>query len=605
LTSTSHGYVTGDIIIIEGIVGMVELNSRPYTVVKVDANNFTLKDYVTGVAVDTSGYTTYTSDGYASLQELLPTCPMFYEGRLYHAGMAVNPTQFIGSMSPVPTTGVPRYDVYTAGADPDDAVYFSIADGEVNYILWLIGTNRLMMAGTFGTEVKITGETVDKPVTPSSVNVKAENRLGVADIYPINKENIVIYVQKNGLTVRTFTYDALNDKFISDDKNLVSEHVTKGGIVQMTWQSGRPDIVWMVRNDGALLGMTFKAKEEIAGWHIHDTGKDYGDKFLRCVAVPRSNKHDRLWAVTERVVGGKTRRFMEYMEDKAEFPDRDDFYTAEANKVADTARYQLAMLEAQKAYMHLDCALSYDGSLVGVNADATLTPSSTTGNSITISSDNAVFFTSDVGREIWKKSIDGSGEGRAKILNYVSATSVICQVIHDFDSVTAIAPGDWFLTTNRLSGLGYMEGRTLSVVADGSVHTSETVTDGFIDLEYQAGVVHVGLPYFGFLSPMSVEGGGTTGPAVAKSKVVSRVGIRFLETLGAEYGSDIYNSERVDFTEMPLQTGGPPLLFTGVKDVHLTDSWDVNKTIFVRQPNPLPCTIQFLELWLETDNIGS
>ena len=57
-TTTDHGFVTGDIINIEEIVGMEELNNNNYTITKIDATKFTL-------GVDTSGYTAYTSDGTA------------------------------------------------------------------------------------------------------------------------------------------------------------------------------------------------------------------------------------------------------------------------------------------------------------------------------------------------------------------------------------------------------------------------------------------------------------------------------------------------------------------------------------------------------------
>lgn len=602
VTSAGHGLADGDIIIIEGIVGMTELNSRVYEVNYINANTFSLIDYITGVAVNTSSYTAYSSDGYASLQELLPSALGFYEGRLYHSGIGASPAQFIGSRSPVSTTGVPRYDDYTAGADADHAVYFTIADGEVNHVEWLMGTNRLLMAGTFGTEVRITGETLDKAITPTSVNVRPENRLGVADVTPVNKENIIIYVQRGALTVRSFEFDALADSFVSVDRNLVADHITESGIKQIAWQTGRPDILWCVRNDGKLIGLTFKSREEISGWHLHDTGDTEDDTFFSIGSMPRPNKGDQIWVVTERVVNSVQRRFVEFMTDEPNYPDLKDYYTGEANYETDYAQYVLAMQEAQKEHVHLDCALTYDGSLPGLNAGATISPSAITGDSIVITSDVNIFVNTDIGREIWKKSIDGVGTGRALITARPDAQHVTCQVIDDFDSTDEMAPGDWYITTDNLSTLDHLEGREISIVADGGEHPSATVVGGEVTLDYQASVIHVGIPYLGHLEPMSVEAGGTTGPAQAKNKHVTRVGVRFLNSAGASVGSDMYNTEEISFTDLPLQIGSSQVLYSGVKTIAFDDAWNIDKTVFIRQDKPLPCTVLFLEVWTETDN---
>lgn len=605
ITSTAHGLVVDEVIIIEGIVGMTELNSRVYKVNTVPtADTFSVKDYLTGTAVNTSAYTAYGSAGYASRQELLPSCPCFHEGRLFHVGMASNPTQFIGSMSPTPTTGVPRHDVYTAGADADDAIYFSIADSEVNHIEWLVSTNRLLMAGTFGSEVKITGETTDKPITPSSILVRAENKLGVADVFPINKENIVIYVQRGNLTLRSFEFDALDERFISEDRNLIAQHITKSGIKEICWQTGRPDLVWATRNDGKLAGLTFKPKDEVPGWHIHDTGVDYSDKFLSTSPMPRPLKHDQLWAVTERIIDSQTRRFVEFMTDEPDYPAIEDYFTdaTQDAKEEDLERWALAMIETMKEHVHLDCSLTYDGSEVGEDLVSTITPSAVTGTAINITSNVDIWTSSMIGREIWKKAIDGEGYGRARITGVTTARIAVCRVLSDFDSTTAMAPGDWYLTTDSLSNLGHLEGRTIQVVTDGGVHPDCEVADGEIELEYQSAVVHAGLDYMGFLQPVTVEGGATTGPAQGKNRVVSRVGVRFLNSMGAELGTDIYSPEVVTLVQMPLRTGTAQLLYTGIKDVALTDNWDIDKTVYIRQRKPLPCTVQFIQCWVETDD---
>jgi hypothetical protein len=57
ITANNHGLQTGDTCTITGVVGMVEINDRTFTVTRVDANTFSLD------GEDGTGHTAYSSDG--------------------------------------------------------------------------------------------------------------------------------------------------------------------------------------------------------------------------------------------------------------------------------------------------------------------------------------------------------------------------------------------------------------------------------------------------------------------------------------------------------------------------------------------------------------
>lgn len=599
VTASTHGYETGDKIIIEGVVGMTELNSRWYTITKVDANNFTLD------GVDSTGYTTYTSGGYASDRTLLPSNAAFHESRLSFAGIDATPDKWYMSRSPS-DTGDPRYDDFTSGTDADHSVEFTVSGEEVNKILWMKGTERVLFLGTFGAEVKVTGETSEKAIDPTSVNARIIESLGVEDIPPVRKEGVLLYVQRGGLTIRSIEFDALSDSYITVDRNLVSDEITKQygtdqGIKWIAWQTGRPDVLWVVRNSGELLGLTLKSREDVSGWHRHRTN-GLEDKFLWVSTMPRPNSFDQMWFIVEREVDGVTRRYVEYMLDKPVFPDIHDYYTGKNNEEDDRARFNRVMAESQKEYVHLDSSLTLDGTTRGENAAATLTPGAVTGEGITFTASQDVFTDDDLGHTIRRKSISGDEYGRATIVEVVSATEVTCDITYDFDSDDAIPAGEWYITFNKIRGAEHLEGRTVSVVADGSEHPQQVVTDGEIDLDYEVSKCHIGIPYVGLLKPLIAEFGASTGPSQTKPRNIYKVGIKFLNTLGAEIGTDLYRPEEVTFSEMPLNVGDPTPLFTGVKDVPYSDSWEVEKQVYVRQPNPLPCDVQLIMIYGETDN---
>jgi hypothetical protein len=60
VTSAAHGYANGDLVYIDGVVGMTQVNKRLFVVANQATNTFELK------GIDGSGYSTYVSGGTAA-----------------------------------------------------------------------------------------------------------------------------------------------------------------------------------------------------------------------------------------------------------------------------------------------------------------------------------------------------------------------------------------------------------------------------------------------------------------------------------------------------------------------------------------------------------
>lgn len=75
ITSNAHGLKRGDVVVLAGIVGMIELNGRTAIVSGTDLapNTFSLQDGATGLPIDTAGYTTYTGGGTATPKVFVET----------------------------------------------------------------------------------------------------------------------------------------------------------------------------------------------------------------------------------------------------------------------------------------------------------------------------------------------------------------------------------------------------------------------------------------------------------------------------------------------------------------------------------------------------
>lgn len=531
------------------------------------------------------------------------------DGALIYGGTNNHPERLWKSRTP-DDTGGSRYDDFTTSSSPTatHAAVFNLAPlhGKVDSIRWLANTDKFLVAGTYGSVRRIYGSREELAVTPLDVNARSANAFGVAPITPFPNGVQLLYVQRGGFSLRSLEYDYQIDGYQTLDKNLISDHIVNSGIVQIANQAGNPEILWACRNDGALIGLTYNDKENKYGWHRHKIGGTEA-KVEWIESLPREQNIDLLWMVVSREVDGNTYRYVEYLNDQIKYPELLDFYTGPdpANKTGDKLKYLNALFEKQKTAIHCDSAIMYDGAAIGVAADATVTPGAgaatinTTG--VVFSSNNAVFTSSMVGRQIWKQyDTKGIGGGRARIDEYISSTEVHCTILAPFDTLDAIAPGNWFLTTAHLSGLWHLEGETVKVVKDGAIHPDRIVADGQMTLQSQGSMIVVGLPYLGLIKSMPVDQGGLSGPAVSKIKRFTHFVLRFTNTNRCLAGTDPYTPDRVDFRTTGDITGRPVPLFTGIKKVRVNDGHAMEKPFYIVQDEPLPCTIVSVEPYGET-----
>lgn len=66
ITAVGHGYTTGEEVFHDLVVGMIELNGRRFKITTLTADTYSIQDQITGVDIDGTGYTAYTSGGEAS-----------------------------------------------------------------------------------------------------------------------------------------------------------------------------------------------------------------------------------------------------------------------------------------------------------------------------------------------------------------------------------------------------------------------------------------------------------------------------------------------------------------------------------------------------------
>jgi len=142
-----------------------------------------------------------------------------------------------------------------------------------------------------------------------------------------------------------------------------------------------------------------------------------------------------------------------------------------------------------------------------------------------------------------------------------------------------------------ISGLDYLEGKTVSILADGAVHPQRTVILGSITLDNEASKVHIGLPIVADVKTLPAVIGLQDGSyGQGRFKNVNKVWLRVFRSSGIFVGPDFDK-----LTEAKQRTtevyGSPPALKSEEIQVMVTPSWDDSGQVAVRQSDPLPLTI--------------
>jgi hypothetical protein len=310
VTASSHGFSNGDKIIIRSVVGMTEVNDLVFTVAGVTTNTFQLS------GIDSTGYTAYTSGGSAGLSAGVktwsegafsekngyPRAVAFYEERLFFAGTVNQPQTIFGSVTA-------DFENHEPGTEDDKAINVTIASDQVNVIKHMI-QGRFLQILTSSAEFTMSGGSGTQPVTPTNVNVLRETTFGASDVRPVRAGSSTIMVQKGQTKVKEITFNLDVDGLTGRDLTVLAEHLARVGLDDMTWQQEPELILWFVRSDGELLGLSYDPQNNTIAWHEHTLG---GTAVVESIASIPSGSEDQVYLSVKRTINSVETRHIVYM----------------------------------------------------------------------------------------------------------------------------------------------------------------------------------------------------------------------------------------------------------------------------------------------------
>lgn len=316
VTSTAHGYSTGDNVLLEGTTyhdGMWSVtveNTTTFTFAKkssfvtfstggtASVAALSLKD--DNVLADTTQSPPEDIIALNSIPGDYPGATTYHEQRRWFAGTDDKPQVLWATR-----TGTDENLTSSIPSREADGMELRVANAQYNQIRHLVPLSDLI-ALTAGGEFRIYAESAPA-ITPTSVTIKPQGYGGASNVQPAVTTGSVLYVQAQGSRIRELAYNWESNAYRTLDMTIMAPHRFNGYTINQLAFARAPDpVLWAVRSDGVLMGMTYLPDQKVYGWHAHDT-----DGFFESVCVVAEGNEDVLYAVVRRMVGGRSVRYVE------------------------------------------------------------------------------------------------------------------------------------------------------------------------------------------------------------------------------------------------------------------------------------------------------
>lgn len=381
---------------------------------------------------------------------------------------------------------------------------------DLNKIQWLCAQDNLFV-GTEGGIVAVKAMTSSEVFGPDNITYDNISSVGACKIKPIRIGDDILYLGRLAKDIYAIQYNWETDSYAPDEVSLLAYDLLEEGISGWALQYEPNRIIWLVRRDGKIVGLTYNKKQSVRAFHLHETDGNF--ESVASIPAPDGTMDD-VYFVAKRAVNSADVRYVEYF--KNGLPLNISSGSTQAQKL----EYLL------KNGWFLDCAKKY-------------------------------YFTE---------------------------------------------------ATSAITGLAHLEGKTVSVFADGKVQQSKTVTSGVITLDTAASMVLVGLPYVTVIEPMpvNIDVGGT---GQARSQRINQIVCRLYRSTNFKYSwnnVNWYAAEVKGDNEMTLKSGDLLLNWGDSNTLTNLNSEDiVNATgarMLFKQDLPLPVCFVAFYLQIEVSN---
>lgn len=539
--------------------------------------------------------------GVYSLGNGYPRATCFHQDRLIYAGAPNYPQEIDGSQ-------VGDYDNFAASGSSiqvsnNNALQFNLLSEQSNPVMWIKSAAQGLLAGALCTEWQISPDSQSQALTPTNRSAQATSYFGSADADAVQSGNAVVYVQRSSRKIREMNFFFQVGTFRSTDLTEIAEHITIPTITKLAVQREPLPLIWGLRSDGNLVGMSYSRDDQNlkAGWARHQLGGQSDsagtNPIIKSIAViptavNSTQTYDQMWMVVQRsTVSGSTFTAIEYMTR----PYDDSFVQEDA--------------------FQGDCGATYD-SPIAITGITSASSAIVTATAHGLSNGDEIRIVKVVGLNSSLVDVNGY----TTVTNLVnektftvgsSLTNTFALLAYGSSAINATSYGSYVSggevrkLVSTISGLSWLNGETLGVLADGAIHPDVTVFgSGTITLNYKAAKVQLGYRYNSDGQDLDDEGGSAQGTSIGELKRISRVAFQLHNAGDLAMGSTFTDLETVKFQRSDVQQADQATpLFSGTIRDSIGASYSFEATTCWRQNSMLPGMILSLTEFIEVQDV--
>lgn len=484
-----------------------------------------------------------------------PRAVSMHEQRLCFGGTSANPNTLWCS-------SIDDFENFEQGTNADNAISFTLAASEGNRINWLFSQSDLLV-GTSGDEWTVGSSDAAQSLSSSNVQANRQSSYGSKYVRAALVNDVLLFVQRNGRKLRELVYELNKDGWVAPDLTLLAEHITAGEIVELAYQQQPDAILWCVRGDGQLIGLTYERDQKVVGWHRHVTSGT-----VESVAVIYGvGTEDEVWVAVNRTIDGAIKRTIErFSLNWRTYLDNEDTNNWRyLDNHAATPPNEFAVQSVTASGSDLVVVLNEDDFTLELSAGDLVTFAGVKGTT-QLNGTFKLAATSD--GYSWKLQNPSTSAD-------IDATGWGTYTLGGTASFTNSAGTNLYAAPN-------LSGNSVTVYKSSGTYETQTATRGRIVSTTQP--LAVGLPYVSTLKPMKLDMELQDGTSQGRKKRVHQILARTYKSRGGQI-----RTNNGDWYALSSSTT------TGDQKIVLAGSFAIDADIEIRQTEPYPMCLLALE----------
>jgi hypothetical protein len=487
-----------------------------------------------------------------------PSTTGFFQQRQIYANSDAFPNRFWMTQ-----TGVFYNFATSTPLRDDDAIVATLAARRINEIRHVIPLSDLVILTT-GAEFRVKGQG-DAAFTPATINIKPQSYYGSTALRPIVAGDVALYMAP-GNCLRELSYEFATDKFTGRDITVLARHLLEyNDIVDWGFAPSPYDLIWLVRDDGIALVLTYQREQEVFAWTRASTQGDF-----KSVAVVREGDKDVPYFLVRRTINGTVKQFVERL-DEREFADLQDAFCVDAGLTLDVPITITNMTAADPVVVTAPAHGLSNGDIVDISDVLEVSSNNTRREGASADYTGTGFIVAGATTNTFELNLNGSGYDGSGFAAYSSG-------------------GVARKAVTTLSGLSHLEGAEVVAAANGYAETGLVVSGGSVTLSTPASRVHVGLPYICQLITLPISTYGSSNTVDKRTMNINRLTVQVERTMGMWTGPRTDLMREAKFG-LPSGYGQPLSMVTEDINVTLKGDWSKEKRVVIEQRSPLPLTI--------------